>query len=379
MPRRRCDGRVAIARLVGKAASNGMRAGTLLTGPARRHAAQTLGEVRGDAPQAVRDGAVCDRSAVMADACRVVREARGHAGDTRAMREGEERLGLLFAALCALNGAFVPAVAKLTTGLASPLLVAAASNLCAALAALLLLGLRGELRWLARRRCAWRLVAIGALGTAAAHLLFYIGASRTSAIVATLCLQIEPAYSLALAWAVLGHRPTPRRVLASLVLLAGIGLAIGASALERSLGVAVLLATPLCWQASHLVVLRGLVGVPAVVLTSARYLYGGVLLAILWLAAEGPATLPSGGEAIRLAPLLALQGCVLGYGGTLLWYLAIARLDLARTTAIVVPSIPLLSLAASFVLLGEIATPAQWAGMVLTAVGILAFVTDRRA
>lgn len=294
------------------------------------------------------------------------------------MREGEERLGLLFAALCALNGAFVPAVAKLTTGRAGPLLVAAISTLCAAGAALVLLAARGELGWLTQRGHRWRLVAIGALGTAVAHLMFYIGASRTTAIVATLCLQVEPAYSLLLAWAVLGHRPTPRRIVATLALLAGIALAIGASTVEGSMGVLFLLATPLCWQASHLLVLRGLVGVPAVVLTSARYLYGGVLLALLWAVVDGPSALPPRDELMSLLPLLALQGCVLGYAGTLVWYLAIARLDLARTTAIVVPSIPLLSLVASFVLLGEVATPWQWVGMGMTAVGIGVFVRDGR-
>ena len=305
----------------------------------------------------------------MSHACRVERSAT---------RGGEQRLGLLAAALCALTGAFAPAVAKLTTAQASPLLVAAASNLFAAIAAAVLLAGRGELGWLVERPRAWRLVAIAALGTGAAHLLFYLGASRTTAIVATLCLQVEPAYSLLLAWLVLGHRPTPRRLVAIPVLLAGIALAVGTSAIETSLGVWFLLATPLCWQLSHLVVLRGLTGVPAVVLTSARYLYGGLMLGVLWAAAEGPATLPASAALWRQAPLLALQGCVLGYGGTLLWYLAIARIDLARATAIVVPSIPLLSLVASFALLGEVATPAQWAGMVLTAVGIGVFVADER-
>lgn len=293
------------------------------------------------------------------------------------MREREERLGLLAAALCALNGAFIPAVAKLTTGHASPLLVAAASNVFAGLAALAVLAVRGELRWLVERPRAWRLLAIAALGTAAAHLLLYFGASRTNAIVTTLCLQIEPAYSLLLAWLVLGHRPTPRRLLATLLILAGIALAVGASAIETSIGVWLLLLTPLCWQASHLIVLRALAGIPAVALTSARYAYGGLLLAAVWAAVEGPAALPPAAALWPLTPLWILQGLVLSYGGTLLWYVAIARIDLARATAIVVPSIPLLSLAASFLILGEVATRAQWAGLLLTAAGILAFVADR--
>lgn len=289
------------------------------------------------------------------------------------MTSREERFGLLCAGLCAVNGALVPAVAKLTTDHASPLFVAAASNLFAGVAALLILAVRGELAVLWDRHLGPRLLVIALLGTAAAHLLFYLGASRTSAIEAALCLQIEPAYVLLLAWLVLGHRPTPRRVLAIAVLLAGIALAVGGVGISSSIGVWLLLATPLCWQLSHLVVLRHLVGVPAIVLTSARYLNGGVLLACAWLAIDGRHA-DGAADLRRLAPLLALQGCVLGYAGTLLWYLAIASIDLARATAIVVPSIPLLSLIASFVLLGEVATSRQLAGMALTAAGILAFV-----
>ena len=42
--------------------------------------------------------------------------------------ETTQRSGLLFAGLCALNGAFVPAVAKFTTDRADPLFVAAATT-----------------------------------------------------------------------------------------------------------------------------------------------------------------------------------------------------------------------------------------------------------
>ena len=299
------------------------------------------------------------------------------AAQRQAVRAPQEGTGLLFAGLCALNGAFVPAVAKLTTGRADALFVAAASNLFAAAAAALTLWARGELGRLVRGDLAPRLIAIGALGTTAAHLLFYLGASRTSAIVTMLCLQIEPAYALLLAWFVLGHRPTLRRFGATFLLVAGIAIALGASRLEASAGLWLLLGTPLCWQLSHLIVLRRLVGVPAMILSSARYVYGGTLLAVLWLVAGHGGPAPGG--LAGLLPLLALQGCVLGYAGTVFWYQAIIRLDLARATAIVVPAIPLLSLAASFAILGEVASARQWFGLLLTAGGILAFVTAPHA
>jgi drug/metabolite transporter (DMT)-like permease len=291
------------------------------------------------------------------------------------MSHTQDRRGLLFAALCAANGAFVPAFAKLTTDRGDPFFVAAATTLFAGIFAAIVLGLRGDLEFLVRRGTGPRLFIVGTLGTACAFLLFFYGARRTTAIEAVLCLQIEPAYSLLLSWMFLGHRPTLRRVLAIGVLLVGITLAVGGRGVSPSAGVWALLVTPLCWQVSHLIVLRRLTGVPPHVLTGARYVDGGAVFAVLWLARGGLAALPGPAQLASLLPLLALQGIILCYIGTLLWYEAITRLDLARSTAIVVPSIPVLSLGASFLLLGEVPTPYQWGGLLLTAAGVSAFVT----
>lgn len=295
------------------------------------------------------------------------------------MDRHQERAGLGFAALCVLSGAFVPAFAKLTTGRVDALSVAALTSAFAAAAAAAWLGASGQLGALFAREHRARLALVGALGTAATGLLFFEGARRTSAIDVALCLQVESAYSLLLARLFLGHPLTLRRVGSVGVLLLGIALAVGGSGVGASLGVALLLATPLCWQISHLVVLRGLAGVPPRVLAGARYLYGGALLLALWLARGGPTQdVPADAWGGLLAGL-ALQGVVLSFFGTLVWYETIARLDLARATAIVVPSIPLVSLAASFALVGEIASPRQAAGLALVAGGVLAFVTAPHA
>jgi drug/metabolite transporter (DMT)-like permease len=291
------------------------------------------------------------------------------------MQRRQELAGLGFAALCVLTGAFVPAFAKLTTGRADALSVAALTNLFAGATAAAWLGARGQLGRLVERRVAPRLALVGALGTAATALLFFEGASRTSATDVVLCLQVEPAYSLVLARVFLGHPISARRLGAVALLLAGIALALESRGAGASLGAALLLATPLCWQVSHLVVLRGLAGVPPPVLTGARYVYGGALVALPWLAGGGFALRPPPGEAAPLLAALAAQGIVLSFAGTLLWYQTLARLDLARATAIVVPSIPLLSMGANFLLLGEVASARQWTGLALVALGVTAFVT----
>jgi probable blue pigment (indigoidine) exporter len=298
---------------------------------------------------------------------------------SHAMPASREKWGLAFAGLCALNGAFVPAFAVLTTARANAFFVATVSCLFAAVAALAVLAARGEVAVLWRRGQAPWLLLIGLLGTALAHTLFFLGAERTSAIETALCVQVEPVYSLIVSRVFLGHRLTRRRVLAALVALFGIALAIGAQRARTGAGILLLLATPLCWQASHVIVLSRLRGISPPVLTGARYVYGGLLLSLFFgaraLVAPAGAALPPPDVLPSLMPLLALQGVVLAYVGTNLWYQAIARLDLARTTAIVVPSIPLLSFAASFVLLGEVASTTQWLGLAFTAAGVLAFVT----
>jgi drug/metabolite transporter (DMT)-like permease len=280
----------------------------------------------------------------------------------------------VFAGLCALNGAFVAPVARLTTERGDPLFVATATTVFAGVAALLVLLVRGQLRPLLRGREAWLLVALGGLGTTVPNLLFFVGTARTSAIDAVLCLQIEPVYSLLLAWLVLGHRLTLRRAVSVLVLLAGVALAVAGKSSADPFGIGLLLATPLAWQLSHLLVLRRLPSVPGELLTAARYVWGGVLLALAAPALADGRLLPEPTALRAQLPVLLIQGVVLYYAGTMLWYQAIARLDLARATAVVVPAIPLLSLAASAVLVDEVPTARQLAGMLLTAAGVLSFV-----
>lgn len=291
----------------------------------------------------------------------------------------QERLGLLFAALCAANGAFVPAVAKITTGIGDALFVAASTTVVAGLCAFVVLAFRGGVGKLWAHGQRAKLAAIGTLGTAVTFLLFFEGARRTSAIETALCLQIEPVYSLFLARFFLGHALTPRRLGAVAAIVTGIALAMNPSDFSGWVGNALLLATPLGWQVSHLIVLRGLPSVEPRTLTAARYVYGGLILAGVWLASGGVGRLPAADALLPMLPILALQGAVLSFLGTMIWYEAIARLDLARCTAIVVPSIPLLSLGASFVLLGEVASSRQWAGLLLTACGVIAFVTAPHA
>ncbi|HXZ86571.1 MAG TPA: DMT family transporter [Myxococcota bacterium] len=289
------------------------------------------------------------------------------------MRRGTELAGLALAGYCVLNGSFVPAVAKLTTHAATGLTSALFTSAFAGVMALAFLVARGQLPLLFERRDFATLLAIGALGTAAAFFLYYSGAKRVTAIEAALCVQTEPIYSLLGTRFLLGHPLPRRRIAAVCAIAAGIALAIGARPTSSWLGLSLLLATPLAWQASHWVALRNLSDFNPTLLSGARYVYGTLVLFAAWLAVEGGSGLPARTELAGFLATVAFQGALLAFGGTLAWYAAVKRLDLTRTTAIVVPSAPIVSLLVSYLVLGEAVTARQACGFALTAAGVLAF------
>ncbi len=279
--------------------------------------------------------------------------------------------GLAFAAYCVANSAFVPTVAKLTTSHADGLTIALFTSAFAAVVCLGLLALRGKVRLLLRD-FGW-LVAIGTLGTAVAFLLYYSGARRVTAVETALCVQTEPIYSLIGTRFVLGYPTSKRRIAAVTAIAAGIALAIGTAPTSPLLGLALLLATPLAWQMSHWIALKRLQTFDPLQLSGARYVYGSLALLAAWLAFEGPPALPPRSDLGSFLPIVALQGAVLSFGGTLAWYAAVKRLDLPRATAIVVPSAPILSLFVSYLVLGEHVSVREVSGFLLTAAGVLTF------
>ena len=100
------------------------------------------------------------------------------------------------------------------------------------------------------------------------------------------------------------------------MLLAGIALAVGLEGFRGSPGVLLLLATPLCWQASHLLVLKRLPGLSPPLLTGARYVFGSAILCLYWALRAGPATIPAADALGALAPVLVIQGLISFYFGT---------------------------------------------------------------
>jgi drug/metabolite transporter (DMT)-like permease len=287
-----------------------------------------------------------------------------------------EKAGLWFALAEVMAVGLVPAFSKYAVSRVDPLLYSALAVCVAAVVSIGLAAWRGELGQVVDRRFVGWLIPVCLLGTTATTLLLFIGSRLTDGVSSALLLQSEPVYSLALTWLVWRRPASTRQLAGTALILSGIMLVLYDGSLRIGLGGALILLAPLGWQISHVLALRVMPPMSPYALTAARYLYGGAGL-VLTQALFGHVSVRTV-DAAALA-MAVFHGVVLFFFGTLLWYETIRRLDLARATAIVTPSEPIVSLVLVWLLLRTLPNAYQVAGLFLLAPGMwLVVVRSRR-
>ncbi|MEU4873323.1 EamA family transporter [Streptomyces sp. NPDC021608] len=157
------------------------------------------------------------------------------------MRPAHLALAVLVAAVWGVNFTVI----EIGLGHFPPLLFSALRFLVAALPAVFLVG---------RPKTAWKwILAVGlVLGVAKFGLLFVGMDAGMPAGLSSLVLQIQSVFTAAIAFAVLGERPTRVRLLGMAVALAGIGVAAADEGASGPLGAfALVIAAAACWGASN--------------------------------------------------------------------------------------------------------------------------------
>ncbi|MEU1179365.1 EamA family transporter [Streptomyces sp. NPDC005820] len=157
------------------------------------------------------------------------------------MRPAHLALAVLVAAVWGVNFTVI----EIGLGHFPPLLFSALRFLVAALPAVFLVG---------RPTVAWKwIVAVGlVLGVAKFGLLFVSMDTGMPAGLSSLVLQIQAVFTAAIAFAVLGERPTRLRILGMLIALAGIGVAAVDEGSSGPLGAfALCVAAAACWGTSN--------------------------------------------------------------------------------------------------------------------------------
>ena|SRR5882757_2470833 len=278
--------------------------------------------------------------------------------------------------LCIINtiiGAAQPVITRWGAVNLDPLLFCTGAVVFATICTIPLLYFSGELKLIVDPRYRARLFVMSMTGTVMTSLTLTYGLTRLGAVAAVLLLQTEPVYSLVLSTIFVGERPSARQLLATVMVLVGIGSVFGAGdSFSPAWAVALVFVTPLFWQASHVMGLKLMPPLTPISITGGRFIYASIALTAMLLIVRRD-SLAQLADPTALGVVL-VTGFFIYFLSALTWYGAINRLSLAWTTALVVPGIPILSILFAVIFLGERATAREVIGILISVSGVVALV-----
>ncbi|WP_367322919.1 EamA family transporter [Streptomyces sp. HUAS ZL42] len=276
------------------------------------------------------------------------------------MRPSHLTLAVLVAAVWGVNFTVI----EIGLGHFPPLLFSALRFLAAALPAVFFVG---------RPKVAWKwIVAVGlVLGAAKFGLLFVGMDAGMPAGLSSLVLQIQAVFTAAIAFAVLGERPSPVRLLGMLIALAGIGVAAVDEGASGPLGAfALCIAAAACWGASNVLTRKA---APPDALNFMVWVSTVPVLPLLGLSLllEGPA---ADYDALRgldwqgagTVVYVAWVTTVFGFGA---WGWLLRRHP-ASTVAPFSLLVPVFGMSSAALFLGESVSPLRWCAAALLVGGV---------
>jgi drug/metabolite transporter (DMT)-like permease len=217
------------------------------------------------------------------------------------------------------------------------------------------------------------LALLGLLNPGWSYTLSMLGLARTTASVTTLLWAAEPVLIVALAWAILGERPTPRLMATVAVATGGIALVSGFPATDLThggggYGSVLILAGVLCC-AIYTVIARRLAADPLLTVAIQQS------VALAWAAALWPLEPGAGVRAafLALSPEIALTAMVSGliYYAAAYWlYLFAFRSMPASVAGAFFNLVPIFGLGAAYVFLDERLASTQWVGASLVLLAV---------
>ncbi len=198
---------------------------------------------------------------------------------------------------------------------------------------------------------------IGLFATAIAYSLFSYGTRLSSAVNSAIITRFEVFYSFLLSWLLLRERITGKAIISALSLIAGVFLVVTQGKRPELLkGDILLLLTPLFWQLGHAVAKK--TNYSPLTIATLRNTFGGLLLLV-------PAVITG----FAFTKLALAEGVIIALTQGL-WYMAIARINLSKATAILTPA-PALTALISITVLGETVTAYHLTGLALITLGTL--------
>lgn len=280
-----------------------------------------------------------------------------------------ERTGMILVLLNAFVWGLFPVLAADLTSRTDPIFTAGVSAIASGAPFMIFLMATGRVKGLLHPKVRLRLATVAIAGTVFSSLCFFLGAAASTGLNAALLLQVEPLYSLVLAALFLKERVTLPQLLATFLLL------IGAIAVMWQDGFAfhqadlLILAAPFWYQVGHLIAKKLYTDVehPYCIPAVRMVLGGSILLAIALI--RKPELTSLLWDLSVMGPILLFGLVIMGLE-KLLWYEALHRIDLAKATALLVPSVAVGVLGA-WAILGQTPRESQWVGFGFMSVGLV--------
>ncbi len=271
--------------------------------------------------------------------------------------------------------ALAPILANYTAKNFQPILVAAVTTLITAAALFFILAAKRQMREIFNKKAFGPIFGNTMFNIVVPLALIFVGTSKTSAINTTLLHQTELLFAFLVSGLFYGEMITRQKLVGGAIVLLGTIAVLYNGTFELRLGDLLIIAgTALYPFGNHYAKQALLLAQPSVVLFL-RTLMGGIMLFIISFILEGQ---PQAFSAIDQKQLALFAGLVLGLLGIakLLWFEGLKRLDVSKSTAIVIAG-PAFSLVYAVALLHEIPTLYQLAGMLIIIAGLFILIKQK--
>lgn len=274
---------------------------------------------------------------------------------------GQKTQGLIYGIIgMGLYGLY-PVYSHLIVEKLDPLIFAGLATLIGSLPLVLTVRIKGYQKYLfSNTKYLGAIFAVAAL-SGIATLLFFVGTKLTTGINTSLLSQVEPIYSVILAYFVLGEKRRARELGAIALMVFGACVVVFKGFAAINIGDLLIFATPIFYQLSHLVSKNIINELPDITIISAgRLFYGGLALTVI-----GVAWHPSALWAFFTLSniiFLVIFALILRTLDSLFWYNALKRLPLSIVSALIPVSLPIAFLG-SIIVLKEVPTIQQYIGL----------------
>ncbi len=278
----------------------------------------------------------------------------------------QEKRGAILALLSAALWGIFPVMVNRGAHRIPPLTFAAISTLLAAAGSFFYAAFTCRLSELRRRKAYASLLMITLCIVIIPYTLFFIGSSRTSGINTSLLLLSEIIFTLIFT-PFIGEKTTAIKLVGASGVLIGAALILYNGKFVLNMGDLLVIASTATYPIGNFYAKKALYQVSAATILLVRFSIGGLFILLISMLAEKPSNMAD----IVLAdwPMLLLTGLILLGAGKIVWYEALARLDISKAISLAM-TFPIFSLIVLIGIFKEEISSLQWIGIAVMMIGV---------